>query len=598
MSKTPKKIRGSTRDIINPLESIIKNVYSFNQIAEQNDAYKSLFDLAKQYDGTGKWFDKVPVDMQGIKINAEDIENILGDNAEGIDAEQLATTIFRPAVKQKGNVISVMNNGKPTYYEIMDKDLFEILAPQITNKKDTFFKTWLVKGANTLRAGATLNTEFPLRNPIRDTIAAGVHSKNDFIPFVDTAKGIFEIIGRSDLYYKWLESGASGSSFTNAQRKTLQNTLKGITPEADKTNSQKAKETAAKIIKHPLRTALDVLSNISNLTEEGTKVGEFRKALQNKKSVKQAAFESRDLMDFSKGGAQTKELNRTIAFLNARVIGVDKLVETFKERPMEATIKALTYITLPTLIIEALTGDDERNKDIPQWERDTFWAFYVGDTPVKIPKPQGLGEIFATIPQRAIRFIKENDKDAFDGLAARLLNAYSPIDSFSSAIPTAAQPVIENLTNYSFFKQQPIVNQTLEGRSPRYQYDQNTSEVAKTVGNLVNYSPKKIDNLISGLSGNLGKDVTNLMGVPISLLKGDGLSSKEGNATLRDIPVLKGFIANDTYDKETDNFYNELEQLRTKKSDVKAGVAMSKTDENRLAELEKKYREIQKAKKK
>lgn len=594
MSKVPKKIKGSTRDIINPLESIIKNTYSYMQLAEKNNAHKALFNLANKFDGTGKWFDQVPTDMIGTKITAEDVKDILEqlNLDEDVDYNEVFTTIFRPANNQKGNIVTVMDKGKPIHYEINDKELYDILTSANSSKEGNLFLQAMNKGATALRVGATHSPEFILRNPIRDTIDAGIYSKNDFIPFVDTISGIFEIAGRSDLYYKWLESGASGSTYTNAQRKALRNTLEELIPQVTDSKKNKIGDILVNTAKHPLRTYLNVAGNISNIMEEGTRVGEFKKALKNTENLKESALESRSItVDFSRGGKQAKELNKYIAFLNAEIQGLDKMFSSFHDRPVATTLKGLVYLTVPSMLIRALQDDDEMDK-VPQWEKDTYWVFFVGGTPIKIPKPQGLGQLFATVPERLVDFVKTQDKDAFDGLIQRLITSYMPLDSTTSLLPTAWQPFIENATNYSFFRQQPIVKQSLQNRSPKYQYDENTSTIAKTVGGAFNISPKKIDNLISGYGGNLGKDIANLAGMPIdmvNILVNGGKKEQEYstfNSTLKKIPLVKGFIASDTASKELDKFYKEKSKINTLYTDTKFKYSGEKVNSKQTKELE------------
>lgn len=597
MSKVPKKIKGSTRDIINPLESIIKNTYSYMQLAEKNNAHKALFNLANKFDGTGKWFDQVPTDMVGTKITAADVKDILEqlNLDEDVDYNEVFTTIFKPVNNQKGNIVTVMDNGKPIHYEINDKELYDILTSANSSKEGNWILQAMNKGATVLRVGATHSMEFILRNPIRDTIDAGIYSKNDFIPFVDTIAGIFEIAGRSDLYYKWLESGASGSTYTNAQRKALRNTLEELIPQVTDSKKNKIVDILANTAKHPLRTYLNVAGNISNIMEEGTRVGEFKKALKNTENLKESALESRSItVDFSRGGKQAKELNKYVAFLNAEIQGLDKMFSSFHDRPVATTLKAFVGLTIPSMLIRALQDDDEMDK-VPQWEKDTYWVFFVGNTPIKIPKPQGLGQLFATAPERLVDFLKTQDKDAFDGLVQRLITSYMPLDSATSLLPTAWQPFIENATNYSFFRQQPIVKQSLQNRSPKYQYDENTSTIAKTVGGALNVSPKKIDNLISGYGGNLGKDIANIAGMPIdmvNILVNGGKKEKEYstfNSTLRKIPLVKGFVASDTASKELDKFYEEKSKINTLYTDTKfkySGIKLNNAQEKELAEIQ------------
>jgi hypothetical protein len=572
-SKKPTKIKGSTRDIINPLESIIKNTYSYMQMAERNDTFKVLFDMANKYDGTGKWFDKVPTDMLGTKVTAEDVKGILeqlnlGD--EDVNYNEIFTTLFKPVNNQKGNIVTVMQKGKPVHYEIMDKELFDILSPE--TKGENIIVKLLSPASKALRVGATHTPVFVLRNPLRDTMDAGIYSKNGFIPFVDTIRGLFDVAGRSDLYYKWLQSGGSGSTYTNAQRPVLQKTLKGLTQgTTNEKDIKTALNRAVELAKHPLRTYLDVAGTISNVAEEATRVGEFKRALEKGKSEKTAALDSREItLDFSRGGKVAKDINKVVAFFNAELQGLDKMFTSFKDRPLATTIKGIAYLTIPAMILRALQDEEELEK-VPQWEKDEFFIVFAGDTPIKIPKPQGLGQLFATFPERIVDFIRTQDKDAFDGFVQRLVTSYVPIDSTTAIFPNLFLPLIENSANYSFFKQQPIVKQSLQNRSPKYQYDENTSTIAKSIGNIFNVSPKKVDNLISGYFGNLGKDVANLAGKPIELFNGDKKENeyKSFNSKLKQIPLVKGFVASDYASKTLDKFYEDKTKANTQYTDAK-----------------------------
>jgi len=94
--------------------------------------------------------------------------------------------------------------------------------------------------------------------------------------------------------------------------------------------------------------------------------------------------------------------------------------------------------------------------------------------------------------------------------------------------PSVLRPLLENMTNYSFFNDRALVGQGLLTRDVNLQYvEGQTSELAKFIsnslqavgGNVVNVSPIKIDNFINGVFGTMGRDVlftTNLLAEGIS----------------------------------------------------------------------------------
>ncbi|WP_352298468.1 LPD38 domain-containing protein, partial [Pseudoalteromonas sp. 20-MNA-CIBAN-0454] len=67
-------------------------------------------------------------------------------------------------------------------------------------------------------------------------------------------------------------------------------------------------------------------------------------------------------------------------------------------------------------------------------------------------------------------------------------------------IPQVALPMVEVMTNRSFFKDTPIEGMGDERRLPGDRYSAYTSDVAREIGKTFNVSPKKIEHLIKGYS--------------------------------------------------------------------------------------------------
>ena len=102
-------------------------------------------------------------------------------------------------------------------------------------------------------------------------------------------------------------------------------------------------------------------------------------------------------------------------------------------------------------------------------------------------------------------------------------------------------PIIENITNYSFFTGRSIVSRGQENLPAEAQAGTYTSEVAKIVGEALGYSPSKVDNLVQGYTGGLGKYTTQALD---EILKGTGVRNAPvaPAKTLEDTPVLKAFM--------------------------------------------------------
>ena len=196
----------------------------------------------------------------------------------------------------------------------------------------------------------------------------------------------------------------------------------------------------------------------------------------------------------------------------------------------------MLYITLPSVLLWYMNKDDERYQELPQWEKDTFWIIPGKENMYKIPKPFEAGVLFGTSFERMLQYMddKKNDRKGvgFKGYGERVMDSLAP-----GLIPTGAIPVLEYMTNHSFFRQRNIIPQSQENLPARLQYGANSSEVAKFVGDKINVSPYFVDNTIRGYGGGLA-------GLGLSAI--DAASGAKENNTAKkwyEAPGLRGFTA-------------------------------------------------------
>lgn len=522
VSSPVKRFKGSTRDIIDPLESIIKNTFQFYNTIERNHVGRTFAKLA---------------DKNGV---GQIVERVYGNKAK------------------TDNTFNVWVGGEKVTYEttpeliqtmrMLDKDQSNMVAKILSYP------------ANWLRAGATLSPEFILRNPVRDMIGASIYSKHGFIPVVDTFKGLALFLKKGELYWDYMKSGAAHAAMVSLDRDYLGGQLRDIMSRDSK---------VTKLIKNPI----EVLRAMSEATEVATRLAEYDNArkgytgLDNRLfgkerkplTAREAALESRDItLDFSRRGSHTKKANQVIAFFNAAIQGADKMARAFKEDPRGMTVKTMLYITLPSVLLWYMNKDDERYQELPQWEKDTFWIIPGKENMYRVPKPFEAGVLFGTSFERMLQYFddaKNNRKSVgFKGFGDRVIDSLAP-----SFMPTAMIPVVEAMTNYSLFRQRNIIPQSQENLPARLQYGANTSEVAKFVGDKINVSPYIVDNTIRGYGGGLA-------GLGLSGI--DAVSgAKENNASKKwyEAPGLRGFTvapyqSSDSVQRVYDD-YKEQEKL-------------------------------------
>ncbi|AZJ21535.1 4'-phosphopantetheinyl transferase [Bacillus wiedmannii bv. thuringiensis] len=535
-----KRIEGSGRNVIDPFESIVKNTFKSMQAIERNKVGLALADLAEN-EGAGKW-----------------IEKLAGDGKESVAKE---------------NIVTVFRNGEKQQYQLAPELYRAVKAmdKEVTNK----FILAASKPSDWLRAGATLTPEFALRNPIRDQFAAYVVSDTGYNPF-DFVKGLKEVgkkkFGKgSEVYDDWVNQGGAYGGYLSADRDLLKEQLSGL----EKQESGLPK--AIKAITAPVnpKNWLKVLQNISEVSEEATKVGAYNKGLKKGLTPEESAYQARDLMDFNRMGNSMQSANRIFTFLNANVQGKDKLIRAMKEHPVRTGAR-IAGSTLPpsALAIASYANANDKQKEMmdnmPQQEKDTYWSYAVPGTDKvgRIPKPFDISLLSNTL-ERANKY-REGDQYAFDGFDKTVNDAVKV-----PWIPTTLQPIVENMANYSFFRDGPIVPKRDEKNSPKEQYGPNTSltarEMASTLDKIgIEASPYKIDNLYKGYTAGLGQFPLKGLDSAISLISNKDVPTPIAQEWNESTPGAKAFFVNGQGGGQVmEDYYNIMDEQQAIQADSK-----------------------------
>jgi hypothetical protein len=494
-------IEGDTKDTLSGIAALENNVLMTVRAAANMKIYNALADMAK-IPGVGKFIEKVD----------------FGGKDEPI--------------------ISFVRNGLRENYSISDPLVYESLtySPEVSAISTGFVASMAKKAATAVNRTAIITPPFVLKNLARDTVAAGAQSKNNFIPVIDTVIGMMEVIGKTKVYDMFKRSGAGQATFTKM--------LSGNKPKVTK------KKNAIDLVLSPLR----VLENIAQITEEATRVGDFKKTYKRMKNqgsseaeaITQAAFEARDLtIDFQKSGRFVQKLNAYIPFLNANVQGKIKTFQTLN------TTKGLAGASLlilgPEVLLWSLLKDDEDYDEQPEHIKDNYWLIpgrggEAGEKFWKVPKPQGYSW-FSNKLRNTLNSITGRERDDLDNLSEKL---WSDLRSEAvSVIPAMVKPIIEWQTNYSFFRDQQIINQYLEKVPIKDQHNAYTSEVAKKIGPKLGISPIYFDHLIYGYFTNWGKGATTIVDSAF-LKKMDEVPAPDkeaGRSTFAELTGLKSFLA-------------------------------------------------------
>ncbi|MFM4779811.1 LPD38 domain-containing protein [Aeromonas caviae] len=464
--------------------------------------------------------------------------------------------------------IMVKLEGEDYMIRVEDPDLYRAMT-FFDRKPFGAMVNVAAKAKRLLTAGVTASPEFMLRNFLRDSLSSWAISKDGFRPVIDSIKGVKKTLAMDGSTIDVMFSGASflggyvNGNDPEAMADTVRKSLrrKGMTPEQ-----------IARYEKSIIRNAAQAKGVVANVWEKYNRYGEafenanreavYAAAIKAGKSHAQAAFESKDLMDFSMLGASRtmQVMTQLLPFFNARVQGLGKLTRELRDNP-GAIAKRAGMITAASLALLAANWDDERYEELPDWDKDANWHFFVGDQHFRIPKPFEIGVLFGTIPERMVRAMGGKDTGAQLGKAiARAVG-----ETFAlNPTPQIVKPLVESYFNYDAFRGIPIENAQDLAVQAEARYNEQTSLMMRELGETLGMSPKKLEHLLIGYTGTIGSYV---------MATADGLirASRPGeSASWRadEIPLVKAVYRGTGPAKSTqhmEEFYrmlNEVNQLK------------------------------------
>ncbi len=567
---------GSSRPVINPVDSMINMTTVLIGKCERNNVAKIMVQCAEDHGGLGNVIVRDPT-------------------LTGADRQRCAFTVIKA--------------GKKVVYRTTP-ELYESITQMDTNSA-AFMSNLFGKFTDALRFGATNTPSFMMRNFIRDTVTAGINSKYGFTPLVDSFRGMWKLTHDKQFKADFYAQGVPMDTY-------IRNDIRG---------AQDFKKKLRKDLKkYPfgIRQAMWFMSatahkynNVGELIEQGTRAGEFLKARKKGATEEEAGYAAREVsINFSRHGSVGKKINRYIPFFNASIQGIDKFIRTFKENPKRAILATIKYIILPSLACWAFNHDDDWYKDLDPTTKYLNWCIHIPgtDTHFLIPKPQEVGVMFGSGIEAVLNQFLADDPKAMKQWAWELAGVMTP-----GLAVTMIRPFFEWQRNYSLWTNHNLVPKRLEKLPSEQQYTNSTSELAKllgdtwiakniSVGDRNGISPIAIDNFFSAWFGSMGRTLAKTLDKPIESLRGKDRPTEPAKYWYES-SVIGSFVRNDDSQRSAyvDRLYDLSDQMETdyKRSDsyavqkgkkgakVPTELAQVRTAMKTVSKLNKEIRDIQ-----
>lgn len=516
-----KKIKGSGREIINPLESMVAMTEQIISVADKARVSRALIDLADKYPGAGKWIEKVPAPLKKTMIELEDISKqieSLGGDLSSVDKSSLINLFSQGDYYGKDNIVSIYKDGKREFYQL-HKDLYDSMKGLDNVTLPWFIDSTFGSASRLVRLGATgIRAGFSLiTNPIRDFQTFVLQNEYTGTSKVgNVGKAIIEeLVGKGKYTQAFKRSGGEMAQPLGLDRKMLKNTVEEIL-------ADDVQRKALNIVKHPI----EALRKILSFTEAGTRMAEFESVMKKyeplfekaqsdgdlvelKKLKEDAAIEASNAanevtVNFKRAGSYASVINQIVPFFNPSVQGLSRMGRTIYEHPVRSGFRAIAWMTAPTLALWYMHKDEDWYKNLPDWQKYGFFNFKIGDEIVRLPKPFEWGYLFGAIPEGIANSLYTKDPIYFKKAAEESAGAVAP-----PALPALVKPAMEVYFNWDIFRDSPIISMSQEGLLPPQQYTSHSSKLAIKLGEVLNVAPLNIDHLLSGYTGGLATDILN-----------------------------------------------------------------------------------------
>jgi cell division inhibitor SulA len=416
-----------------------------------------------------------------------------------MDAAEKMAVAYKVSADTKG-AVKVMRDGSAEHWMVEDPYLLDAISA-IHYVPSPLMKP-LAKFKQLLTWGVTVNPTFKIRNLIRDSVSAIAQSELGYNPGANAAKGWKLTAKDSQIYASMLASGGLikfGTQENTDRLRAQVAKLGGVM--LDKGGSER--------FFGQIKDLYDVYNEFGDRAENVNRAALYDALIKKGKTHAEAAFMARDLMDFSMGGSApvVRFLTQTVPFLNARLVGLDKLGRAAMEDPRR--FAAVTgAVALASLALMAGYSDDEDWKKREDWDRDAYWWFKIGGQAYRIPKPFEVGAI-GTLAERTAELMF-NDEMTGKRYMERVSHMLSGTFSFNP-VPQAFKPLLDLYANKDSFTGRAIESQADQRLRPQDRYSERTPEVAKFLGGLglpdpaqlvkgeySALSPKQVEHLIRG----------------------------------------------------------------------------------------------------
>lgn len=474
---------------------------------------------------------------------------------------------------QIGKILKALDGGTERYFVLEDPLLIDAISSMeamsfgAVTRLFGNVKRWLT-------VGVTANPAFKIRNLLRDSISSIGVSELPYNPISNVARAWADTAHGAQLRASTLASGGIirfGTQLEGSRAEYIRDLInEGVEPDSilDKENK----------VVSMLKLAWDHYQEFGDRGENVNRIALYKQLRAEGKDHLEASYAARDLLDFSKQGTwrAIRFLVQTVPFFNARLQGLAKLGQGFKENPARMGY-VLGAIGLASMALMLAYKDDDDWKKRADFDRNNFWFFKVGDKAFRIPKPFEVGAI-GTFMERLLE-LGVSDEMTGKRFGQQMLALISDQLSMNPT-PQLVKPMIELYANKDFFRGQPIETMGMEKLSPSERISRTTSATAQLLGKADILSPVALDHLARSYFGWFGTAAMTLL--DFGIRPAMGLPNRPATQ-LRDAFLVGNFVESlpTNSSRYVTDFYNSSKVIEQSYADWRHALTTGQPEKAR-----------------
>lgn len=554
-------LTGGTTNIKDVLGNMIGNAAMLLDKSLKNEARLKIARLS-QMEGGGKFMVKIEPGERMVKIGGDQVMKEMFKRY-GILTDGDAPAFFEFLIKGQppagNNVVAVLQKGKPVWFEVGDPLLYRALTA-IDRPVQSEVVHWLGMPKRIGQLTITATPDFWMANIARDTLMGSVMSRAGFRPILDSLDGMRMRMTSDPLYKEWVANGGGLSSIYLDERHFRTKLEKFYGRQG--IDYRTVLDTPGKI--------LNMVETLGDAFESSTRLGEYKRAKAQGVNPRHAAYLARDVStDFAMKG-DSKALGfmyDTVMFLRPALVSWDRLGRGLAHDPNKGAIAAKAgTMALMSAGLYLLNKDDPRYADLPDWDRDANWHFFVGEHHFRYPKIWEIGAM-ASAAERSVEKIIAEDPQGLGKDFARILGTTFNLNY----MPQILAPLAEQATNRNSFTKAPIETPGMENVQPFLRSKPGTSETMKAAGmatrdlpEALQVNPARAEALLRGYFNTYA--LYGLMLTDQALFK-DKMPEKRAD----ELPVVRRFYASEPakHTKYETAFYDLLQESKRLRGTMK-----------------------------